>query len=81
MIPSWHSYLRPEVACNVLRGLSEREKGRRSIVTHDLLQLVDLFRDVAKSGLHTESSSSSSKPARVRACIVGREASGAALRV
>lgn len=46
------SHLCPEVSCYVLGRLSERKERCRGIVAHDLLQLVDLFRDIAKSGLH-----------------------------
>lgn len=45
------SHLRPEVSCYVLGRLSKRKERSRGIVAHDLLQLVDLFRDVAKSCL------------------------------
>lgn len=47
------SHLCPKVSCYVLGRLGKRKERRRGIVAHDLLQLVDLFRDIAKSGLHT----------------------------
>lgn len=46
-----NTHLAPEVTRHVLRRLCEGEKGSRSIVTHRLLQFVNLFRDVAESSL------------------------------
>lgn len=45
------SYLAAEVPRDILGRLGKREERRRGIVTHRLLQFVDLFRDVAKSRL------------------------------
>lgn len=46
-------YLCPEVALHVLSRLSEREKGRRGILAHRLLELMNLLRDSTKSGLRS----------------------------
>lgn len=44
-------HLPAEVSCDILGRLGERKERRGGIFTHDLLQLVDLFGDFAKSGL------------------------------
>lgn len=44
--------------------MSERKERGGGIVTHDLLQLVDLFRDVAKSGLHKHNERADGKSER-----------------
>lgn len=48
---SFVAYLPAEISRDVLSRLGEREKRRGRVVAHDLLQLVDVFRDLAKSGL------------------------------
>lgn len=48
------SYLSSEVPRDVLRRLSEREEGGCRVLSHHLLELVDLLGDFAESGLESE---------------------------